>query len=111
MIAYVDNNLVGTGKIHQAAILGLQGGVWATSSGFTVGTLFTSHRLIMYLHALPIKQISPEEQTQIINSLKTPGQAQSNGVRVSGKKYFALKVEEDRIYGKQSVSSPINIPV
>lgn len=34
--AYVDNNLIGTGSIAQAAILGQAGGVWATSSGFTV---------------------------------------------------------------------------
>lgn len=34
--AYVDSNLVGTGKIARAAILGLQGGVWAASPGFSV---------------------------------------------------------------------------
>jgi hypothetical protein len=33
---YVDNNLVGTGKITQAAIIGLKGGVWATSADFNV---------------------------------------------------------------------------
>jgi hypothetical protein len=36
VIAYVDSNLVGTGKVTQAAILGQQGGVWATSAGFAV---------------------------------------------------------------------------
>ena len=35
---YVDNNLVGTGKVSQAAIIGLKGGVWATSPGFNVAT-------------------------------------------------------------------------
>jgi hypothetical protein len=35
-VAYVDTNLVGTGKIAKAAILGLAGGVWATTPGFTV---------------------------------------------------------------------------
>lgn len=34
--AYVDTNLVGTGKVSQAAILGQQGGVWAISSGLQV---------------------------------------------------------------------------
>lgn len=34
--AYVDTNLVGTGKVAQAAILGQQGGVWAQSAGFNV---------------------------------------------------------------------------
>lgn len=33
---YVDTNLVGTGKISQAAIIGLKGGVWATSPDFNV---------------------------------------------------------------------------
>lgn len=33
---YVDTNLVGTGKISQAAIIGLKGGVWATSADFNV---------------------------------------------------------------------------
>lgn len=32
----VDTNLVGTGKIARAAILGQQGGVWATSAGYEV---------------------------------------------------------------------------
>lgn len=35
-VAYVDTNLVGSGKVNQAAILGQQGGVWATSPGFEV---------------------------------------------------------------------------
>jgi hypothetical protein len=34
--AYVDNNLLGTGKIAKAAILGAGGGVWAASAGYTV---------------------------------------------------------------------------
>lgn len=33
---YVDNNMVGTGKLRAAAIIGQQGGVWATSSQFDV---------------------------------------------------------------------------
>ena len=34
--AYVDTNLVGTGKVTRAAILGLKGGVWAASAGYNV---------------------------------------------------------------------------
>lgn len=34
--AYVDSNLIGTGKINKAAIIGLAGGVWASSPGYTV---------------------------------------------------------------------------
>jgi Profilin len=36
--AYVDTNLVGTGRISRAAIVGQQGGVWAASPGYTVRT-------------------------------------------------------------------------
>jgi hypothetical protein len=34
--AYVDTNLLGSGRIAKAAIVGQQGGVWASSAGFTV---------------------------------------------------------------------------
>lgn len=34
--AYVDQSLVGTGKVARAAILGQKGGVWAASPGYTV---------------------------------------------------------------------------
>jgi len=37
--AYVDTNLVGSGKIAKAAILGQAGGVWASSAGYTVWQL------------------------------------------------------------------------
>lgn len=34
--AYVDNQLLATGKIAQAAIYGHNGSLWATSPGFSV---------------------------------------------------------------------------
>lgn len=37
--SYVDTNLVGTGNVTSAAIVGLKGGVWAASTGFTVSRL------------------------------------------------------------------------
>jgi len=36
-VAYVSDHLVGSGKLTQAAIIGLEGGVWATSDGLSVG--------------------------------------------------------------------------
>ncbi len=36
LAAYVDTSLIGTGKIARAAIIGVKGGVWATSAGYTV---------------------------------------------------------------------------
>jgi len=42
LIAYVDTNLVGSGKVSRAAILGQQGGVWAASSGYSVRAIYRS---------------------------------------------------------------------
>ncbi|TKY85389.1 hypothetical protein EX895_005551 [Sporisorium graminicola] len=77
---YVDTNLVGTGKISQAAIIGLKGGVWATSADFNV---------------------SPEEQKAIIAGFDDPSSLQAGGVRANGKKFFTLGVTPKTIYGKQ----------
>lgn len=33
---YVDTSLVGSGKVEKAIILGHDGGVWATSAGFSL---------------------------------------------------------------------------
>ncbi|KIS68732.1 putative profilin [Mycosarcoma maydis] len=77
---YVDTNLVGTGKISQAAIIGLKGGVWATSSDFN---------------------LTAEEQKAIIAGFDDPSGLQAGGVRANGKKFFTLGVTPRTIYGKQ----------
>lgn len=76
---YVDNNLVGTGKVSQACILGLKGGVWATS---------------------PNLNISQAEQQAIINGLEDPSPLQANGIYVNQKKYLTLQASPRSIYGK-----------
>ena len=40
--AYVDDQLVGTGMVNKACIIGLNGGVWAQSHGFAVCRCFLS---------------------------------------------------------------------
>ncbi|PWN52972.1 putative PFY1-profilin [Violaceomyces palustris] len=77
---YVDTNLVGTKKISKAAILGLKGGVWATSPGFT---------------------ISPAEQTAIIAGFDDPSGLQAGGIRADSQKYLFLQADPRKIYGKQ----------
>jgi len=79
---YVDTNLVGTGKVTTAAIIGLKGGVWATSPGFNV---------------------SAEEQQAIIKGLDDPTPLQASGVYVNGKKYLTLQANPRSIYGKAAV--------
>lgn len=76
---YVDNNLVGTGKVSQAAILGLKGGVWASSAGFN---------------------ISPTEQQAIISGFDDPAPLQASGIYANGKKYLTLQANPRSIYGK-----------
>ncbi|CCL99615.1 uncharacterized protein FIBRA_01633 [Fibroporia radiculosa] len=79
--AYVDNNLIGTGKVSKAAILGLAGGVWASSPGYT---------------------LSSDEQKAIIASFASPGTAQASGIRLAGQKFFTLQANERSIYGKKA---------
>ncbi|OJA12972.1 hypothetical protein AZE42_04716 [Rhizopogon vesiculosus] len=65
--AYVDTNLVGTGRVDQAAILGKAGGVWAKSAKIV---------------------ISPEEQKAITNAFTNKASLQSSGFRIANQKYF-----------------------
>ncbi|KAF8962107.1 profilin [Flammula alnicola] len=83
---YVDTNLVGTGKIAKAAVLGLQGGVWASSPGFT---------------------ISPEEQKAIVSGFSSPDTLQASGVRLEGQKYFTLSVDGRSIQTKKGADGAV----
>ncbi|KAJ3524030.1 hypothetical protein NM688_g8632 [Phlebia brevispora] len=81
--AYVDTNLLGSGHVRKAAILGRQGGVWATSSGFT---------------------LSSDEQKAVIHAFENQDQVQASGIRLAGEKYFTLSVNERSIYGKKGAN-------
>ncbi|KIM43791.1 hypothetical protein M413DRAFT_443689 [Hebeloma cylindrosporum] len=78
---YVDSNLVGTGKVAKAAILGLQGGVWASTPGYTLST---------------------EEQKAIVNGFSKPDDVLAGGLRLQGQKFFALRANGDTIQLKKS---------
>ncbi|KAF8483536.1 profilin [Russula ochroleuca] len=78
--AYVDTNLVGSGKLSRAAILGLGGGIWATSPGYT---------------------LSNEEQKAILASYKDLTHTQANGLRLAGEKFFTLRADNRSIYLKK----------
>lgn len=81
--AYVDNNLVGTGKVARAAILGLKGGVWAASAGFT---------------------LTPEEQKAITTAFTNLSAAQASGVRLAGQKFFVTQTDEGVIHGRKQMN-------
>ncbi|KAF5369433.1 hypothetical protein D9758_002488 [Tetrapyrgos nigripes] len=79
-------NLVGSGKVTKAAILGLQGGVWASSAGYNLST---------------------EEQSAIVKGFSNPSGVQATGLKLAGKKFFALQATEEHIYLKQGASGAV----
>lgn len=83
---YIDNQLIGTKTITQAAILGLKGGVWASSPGFDV---------------------SPKEASALISGFDDPSPLQAGGLHIAGKKYFTLQANDRSIYGKSGVSTEV----
>ncbi|KAI8807174.1 profilin [Cladochytrium replicatum] len=84
--AYVDTNLVGTGKIAQAAIHGHSGQVWATSVGFSVN--------------------SSEVQT-LVAAFTDPSPLRASGLHLGGVKYIALKCDERSIYAKKGADGAV----
>uniref|UniRef100_A0A1D1XXW8 Profilin n=1 Tax=Anthurium amnicola TaxID=1678845 RepID=A0A1D1XXW8_9ARAE len=78
--AYVDNQLLATGKIAQAAIYGHNGSLWATSPGFN---------------------LSMEEISTLVGAFDNAEKIQANGIYANGVKYFALSHDESNIHGKK----------
>ncbi|KAG7445130.1 profilin [Guyanagaster necrorhizus] len=79
--AYVDTNLVGSGRIAKAAIIGQQGGIWAASAGYNLSTA---------------------EQNAIIQGFSDLAHVQASGIRAAGQKFFTLQANERSIYGKKA---------
>lgn len=76
--AYVDTNLVGTGKILKAAIFGHDGSLWATSKGFNV------------------TEIQP-----LLASFKDASGIRANGLHIAGAKHIAIRCDDRSVYGKK----------
>ncbi|KAG0835130.1 hypothetical protein G6F19_004865 [Rhizopus arrhizus] len=79
--SYVDNNLIGTGNVSQAAICGQAGGIWAASAGF---------------------QPSPFEIRSIADAFANSNIAAANGILVEGNKYIMINAEGRFIYGRNA---------
>eukprot|EP00759_Apiculatamorpha_spiralis_P009627 PhF_6_TR16776/c0_g1_i1/m.25368/K05759/PFN; profilin len=77
---YVDNNLIGSGFMHTAMIVGLDGSFWAWNG--------------------PEIPSDTAEVTHILACIDNPSVAQSSGVTIFGKKYFVIRAEAGLIYGK-----------
>ncbi|KAK9895434.1 Profilin/allergen [Cystobasidium minutum MCA 4210] len=79
--AYVSDHLVGSGKLSEAAIIGLDGGVWAISPGL---------------------QITPEQEAALVKAYKQgPDDLQAHGIHIGKEKYMFLRPVEDSFYGKK----------
>ena len=77
---YVDSNLVGSGNLSSAAIIGLDGAVWAKHSGL---------------------DIKAGEAAALPKLFANPGNAQAAGITFGGLKYLTLRADERSIYGKK----------
>jgi profilin len=86
--AYVDTNLVGTGKLTQAAIHGHNGALWATSAGFSV-FFFTKLK------------INATEMAALTKAFSDPSGIRANGLHVAEVKYIALRADDRSVYGKK----------
>jgi len=84
--AYVDTNLVGSGKVSKAAIIGLQGGVWASTAGYT---------------------LSSAEEKEIIDAFTNLDDVQASGLRLAGQKFFCLQANDKSVYLKKSADGAV----
>jgi profilin len=76
--AYIDN-LLASKNLVQAAIVGQDGTVWASSSGFNV---------------------TPDEIKHIVGGFQRKEGVQSAGVRICGQKYFYLQSDDHQMQCK-----------
>lgn len=76
---YVDSNLVGTGKISEGAILGLDSSIWATSASLN---------------------LSPNECAALLAAFSDANSVRSNGLTLAGKRNVVFRSDERSIYGK-----------
>eukprot|EP00755_Sulcionema_specki_P011075 Sspe_Gene.48172::Locus_24879_Transcript_2_2_Confidence_0.500_Length_483::g.48172::m.48172/K05759/PFN; profilin len=82
--AYVDDNMVATGKVAHAALLGIDGSIWAQSAGCNM---------------------SAEEAVAIAGGMgqESGEYFQGSGATIGGTKYFTLRFlpDEGLFYGKK----------
>jgi len=86
--SYVDEQLVGTGNISKAAIIGLDGNAWAQSAGFA---------------------LKAGEGAKLAALFKKPTDAFAQGITVDNTKYLAIKADERSIYGKKGAGGVVTV--
>jgi len=78
--AYITDQLLGSGNVQKAAILGHDGNTWATSEGFAV---------------------SQDEALKMLAAFTSPDAMRASGMYVNGMKFFFLSNTEDVLRGKK----------
>ncbi|EFA83938.1 profilin I [Heterostelium album PN500] len=82
--AYVDDQLIGTGQIAKAAILGgSDGSTWAIK---------------------PADFLKPGEGPALVALFKSPADVFSKGITIGGVKYMGIKGDPRSIYGKKGAT-------
>jgi len=88
--AYVDDHLLGTGKISKAAILGKQGGVWAASSGYN---------------------LAQKEQDAVTKTFfAKPDDVRANGITLNGFKFMTVRADTEEVIGRKGERGVFVVP-
>ncbi|KAJ3354637.1 profilin, required for normal timing of actin polymerization in response to thermal stress [Allomyces javanicus] len=77
--SYVDNNMIGTGKIVKGAIFGQDKSTWAISADFPVAV---------------------NEIDALLAAFKDPSGIRASGLHLAGQKYIALQCDNRSVYAK-----------
>jgi len=86
--AYVDTNLVGSGYIDKAIIIGHDGTAWASSKDFA---------------------LKGDEAKKLIAGFTDGNSLRANGLYIAGEKYLTIKADERSIYGKKGSAGVVNV--
>lgn len=82
---YVDNSLVGSGKITSGAILGHDGSVWAASPSIA-------------------QKLTGEETKRLVTAFANPSIVRQEGFKIAGVKYIVILSNDREIYGKSGAA-------
>lgn len=82
--SYVDDHLIATGTVSQAAICDLEGNMWAQSPGFAP---------------------SPSEVATIVKGFSNVALLQSGGITCAGVKYMYIRSDEKEVFGRKGASA------
>lgn len=80
---YVDDQLVGTGHVKKAIIIGHDGSSWSASPGFT---------------------IKPDEAKKLVAAFADSSSSLTQGIYLAGERYLVLKADGRSIYARKGTS-------